>query len=256
MKPIPDKQNIMHRISKTSLALALATSLGYPMSALSDASGLRNLAPLKPDMPYIFVVHNGRSIKIERDIDRSYRARMDIRGTLIQNADSCPPFCLLPMSMDAEVETVGEIEIIDFMMEKLRNNTGTLIDVRSRTPYENSTIPGSINYFVQTMQKGPGDSDFDNMLIALGAQRRGEVSVLDKLLENTGIKDSSMLTDDWDFSEAKELVVWANSAIDRSSVVAIEELLAAGYPAEKLKWYRGGLASWQYWGFNTYTTTR
>jgi len=240
------------KFNKLAIGITLALSLTNPTMVLADATGKKNIAPLKPDMPYIFVVHNGRSIKVERDIDNSYRARIDIRGTLIQTADSCPPFCLQPQTLDLPVETVGEVEIIDFMMTKLRDNSGVLIDIRSKKTHEYSTIPGSVNFYVQLIQKGLGNEKFEDMFIALGAERRDEIGVLDKILEATGIKDTSMLTESWDFTEAKELIIWSNSAIEGAPVVAIEELLVAGYPKKKLKWYRGGMASWQYWGFTTY----
>lgn len=255
---IPSQHNKNRRkgFLKTKIAFALAASLTYPMQLQADATGKMNVAPLKPDMPYIFVVHNGRSIKIQRDIDDSYKARMDIRGTMIQSADSCPPFCLQPQNLDMPVETVGEIEIVDFMMTKLRDGSGVLVDIRSKKSYEYSTIPGSVNYFVQLIQQGLGDEEFEKMLMALGAEKRKDVNAFDKALESIGLKDTSMLTDDWDFTEAKELVIWSNSAIEGAPVIAIENLLAAGYPETKLKWYRGGMASWQYWGFTTYKKRR
>ena len=242
--------------TKLATGIILALSMATSTTVLADASGKKNIAPLKPDMPYIFVVHNGRSIKVERDIDDSYKARMSIRGTLVQSADSCPPFCLQPHQLDVPVETVGELEIIDFMMDQLRGGKGVLVDIRGKKAHDASTIPGSVHYFVQIIQKGLGDETFENMLIALGAERRDNINMLDNVLELIGIKDASMLTDKWDFTEAKELVLWNNSAIEGSSAIAIKALLDAGYPATKLKWYRGGLASWQYWGFNTYNKKR
>lgn len=255
---IPGRTNkrISKHFFKTKIAFAMAASLAYPMHSQADATGEMNTAPLKPDMPYIFVVHNGRSIKIQRDIDDSYRVRMDIRGTMIQTADTCPPFCLQPQNLNLPVETVGEFEIVDFMMTKLRDSSGVLVDIRSKKSYEYSTIPGSVNYFVQLIQKGLGDEEFENMLLALGAEKRTDVSAFDKALESIGLKDTSMLTEDWDFTEAKELIIWSNSAMEKASVIAIENLLAAGYPNTKLKWYRGGIASWQYWGFTTYKKRR
>lgn len=252
---IPSSTKITRKISTPSaLAIALAISLSSPSLVSADASNKKNIAPLKPDVPYLFVVHNGRSIKIERDVYDSFSARIGLRGSLIQMADSCPPFCLLPQNLDVPVQTVGEAEIIDFMLTKLRDSSGTLVDVRGEKSHAYATIPGSLNYFIQIFLKGPGDNKFDAMLETFGAKRRGEISAVTKLLETIGINDSSMLTDNWDFTEAKELIIWTTSSIDDSAGSAIKALLDAGYPASKLKWYRGGLASWQYWGFNTYRT--
>ena len=89
------------------------------------------------------------------------------------------------------------------------------------------------------------------MLMAMGAKRREERDWLTRQLEDYGLVDTSMLTEEWDFTDAKELIIWTSSAINPSAMQAIHALLAAGYPAGKLKWYRGGMAAWQYWGFTT-----
>lgn len=240
-------------IKNTLIATAILLASTPSTQVYADASGQKKTAPLKPDVPYVFVVHNGRSIRIERDVFDSLKARINIRGVLLQQSDSCPPFCLQPMQLDIPVETVGEHEIIDFMLHKLRDDSGVLVDVRSRQEYETATIPGSVNFFIQDIQKGSGDEKFDAMLKSFGAKKRENVSGFTRFLETIGLKDNSKVTDTWDFSEAKELVVWTNSSINKISVDSIKLLHEAGYPASKLKWYRGGLASWQYWGFNTYS---
>jgi len=235
------------------IAAVILLSLSPVTIVHADASGQKKTAPLKPDVPYVFVVHNGRSIRIERDVFDSLKARINIRGVLLQQSDSCPPFCLQPMQLDIPVETVGEREIIDFMLDELRNDSGALVDVRSRQEYDTATIPGSVNFFIQDIQKGSGNAKFDAMLESFGAKKRGDIDGFTRFMETIGLKDDSMVTDIWDFSDAKELIVWTNSSINKISVDSIRLLLEAGYPAAKLKWYRGGLASWQYWGFNTYS---
>ncbi len=243
-------------LSLTAAAVAVALSLASPGVSWSDATSGKVTAPLKPDVPYLFVVHQGRSIKIERDIYNSFKAGSDIRGQLMQSSGTCPPFCLQALKLDVPVDTVGEAEIVDFMLTKMRDNKGVLVDVRSKRTFDYSTIPGSIHYFIQDLQKGPGDPDFDAMLEVLGAERRGETGWLDRQLETIGLTGNGMLTKDWDFTHAKTLILWGNSATDATSITAIKLLLSAGYPATKLKWYRGGMASWQYWGFTTVRTAK
>lgn len=232
--------------------LLLAISLSTHSSQLhADAAGAKTIAPLKPDVPYVFVVHNGRSIRVERDVYAQLKARPDIRATLYQQTSSCPPFCLSPIKAAEGVETWGEAEIIDFMLVDLRDQAGTLVDIRSQKQYDTSTIPGSINFDVRDMLKGTGDQKFDAMLKLLGARRIDGIDVMTKIKGKIGLIDETMMTDTWDFSDAKTLVLWSNSASDSVSIKAIEHLRQAGYPASKLKWYRGGMAAWQYWGFNT-----
>lgn len=238
-------------LKKSLLAAGLAISLGNPAISIADAESGKTIAPLKPDVPYVFVVHEGRSIRVERDVHDSFRARANIRGALIINAEACPPLCLLPMHLDVPVETWGELEIIDFMLSSMRDRSGVLLDIRSKKTYDAITIPGSINYFIQDMQKDVGTDKFDRKLESFGARRHQGISVIQKIKGMLGLVDISHMTERWDFTDAQTLVVWNNSPLSNADVKAIKILLEAGYPADKLKWYRGGMASWQYWGFNT-----
>ena len=237
--------------------LVLAASLCFPVifsSAIvqADAGGGGKLtAPLKDGVPYVFVVHKGRSIKVERDIDRSFQARPNMRGTLRHTSEACPPFCLQAMQLEVPVRTVGEVEIIDFMQNAMRDKQGLLIDVRGEREYRYGTIPGSIHLFIGKFKQDRTDPGFDRLLESLGAKPRGKVDWLTRQLETVGLKDTSLLTDDWDFSDARELIVWSNGPLDSISADAIRALVDAGYPPQKIGWYRGGMPAWQYWGFNT-----
>jgi len=229
-------------------ALMLGLSLSPSLCSADPGGGIR-IAPIAPDMPYVFVVHQGRSMKIERSIETSFKAAQGIRSTLAINSEACPPFCLLPLELDSAVKTVGELEIINFMIGKMRKSQGVLIDVRGDREYRMATIPGSVNIPVTVFQKDPWDKEFVTMLEDFGAVHRGEVSSITRMLEDWGLVDTSLLGKDWDFTNAKDLILWSNGPISRISPTAINLLLAVGYPAEKIRWYRGGLPAWQYWGF-------
>jgi rhodanese-related sulfurtransferase len=241
--------------SLTALAAAFLLGLSQSPGVMADAAGTKTIAPLKPDVPYVFVTHNGRPVRVERDAYDSLKARIDIRGMIMQQAVSCPPFCLTPMQLDIPVDTWGELEVIDFMLNQLRDESGVLVDIRNKRDYDLSTIPGSVNFFVQDIQKGPGDPNFDAMLERFGAKRRGEIDTVTRMMESVGLGDD-MVTEEWDFTEAQTLVIWTSSAIVPSAETAIRLLFDAGYPASKLKWYRGGLAAWEFWGFNTVSAKR
>lgn len=244
------------KVSTLSLLIACA-STGITLHtsvSLADSANTSNLAMLQADMPYLFVVHKGRSIKIVRDISQSFQLPSHIRNTLKGDAETCPPFCLQPLKLDdLPVATVSEVEIIDFMTNYLRDNTGVLIDIRNAKHHAQRTIPGSVNYFVQTIQKGVGDSEFDAMFSTLGVKPRGEVSWFTNQMENLGIADNNEVTDTLDFTNAKELVIWGEAQTDANARYAIRSLLNAGYPAHKIRWYHGGIASWTFWGLTTYS---
>ena len=239
------------RHNRRLLLLLLAVCLAQPQAGFADAKSGKVTAPLKPEVPYVFVVHQGRSIKVERDLDQSFRARIGIRGTLMQTSTACPPFCLQAITLDVPVASVAEAEIVDFMLTTMRDNNGILIDVRHPKQFKTATIPGSINLFIQDLMKAQEDGTMDAALERLGAKRREQPGWLTRQLEAYGLIGNDLRTDSWDFTDASELIVWATSATDNTSAKVIHMLLSAGYPASKLKWYRGGMAAWQYWGFNT-----
>jgi rhodanese-related sulfurtransferase len=49
---------------------------------------------------------------------------------------------------------------------------------------------------------------------------------------------------DYDFDDAKTLVLFCNGPWCTQSPTMIYALLEIGYPAENLKWYRGGMQDW------------
>jgi rhodanese-related sulfurtransferase len=55
----------------------------------------------------------------------------------------------------------------------------------------------------------------------------------------------------WNFGAAKTLVFYCNGPWCGQSPTNIRALLEYGYPAHKLKWYRGGMQAWEQLGFTT-----
>ena len=55
----------------------------------------------------------------------------------------------------------------------------------------------------------------------------------------------------YDFSEAKDLLLWCNGPWCDQSPRAINALIAEGYPPEKLRYYRGGMQLWKIFGLTT-----
>ena len=52
------------------------------------------------------------------------------------------------------------------------------------------------------------------------------------------------------FNGALTLVMYCNGPWCGQSPTNIRTLLSYGYPADKIKWYRGGMQSWRSLGFN------
>ncbi len=139
---------------------------------------------------------------------------------------------LLPITLDIDLETYGELEVLLFIKEMQKNKQMLLIDGRTESWYTYFTIPGSINVpFVYIKRKKEYEFEFEDALKLFGVKT---------------IKEN-----EYDFSEVKTLVIFCNGPWCSQSPDMIYALLDIGYPAEKLKWYRGGMQDWLSAGMTT-----
>ncbi|WP_295421115.1 rhodanese-like domain-containing protein [Sulfurovum sp.] len=132
---------------------------------------------------------------------------------------------LLPMHLDEGLETYGELEVLAFLKEMQHNDRLLLIDSRKSKWFNYMTIPGAINMpFQYFKERDSYEFHFEYALKHLGVfvQKDGE----------------------YDFSNAKTLVLFCNGPWCSQSPSMIYALLEIGYPPEKLKWYRGGMQDW------------
>ncbi|MCG6966313.1 MAG: rhodanese-like domain-containing protein [Chromatiaceae bacterium] len=203
--------------------------------------------PLVEGKPFLHVIHEGRSVKVQRVQDPDY----ELKGYFAKTARKCPPFCIQPIVPVPGVAVIGEVEMFDFMETKLRDGSGVLIDARTESWHRKGTIPGSVNYPFTLFGKDRNDPELVALLKILGAKERGEIGAIEGLLEDWGWADTSNKTDLWDFTAAKDLVLWCNGPSCGQSPRAIRSLANLGYPSEKIKYYRGGMQMWQLWGLTT-----
>lgn len=177
------------------------------------------------------VEHQGREIRIERNQDNAATIHPDFALT----SRPCPPFCVQPMQLAPGVETIGELEVLA-VLEQITAGDDSLVLIDSRTPdwVARGMIPGAINV----------------PWTALNPSRSDPLTIADLLETQFG----AMQTDGfWDFSQAKTLVLYCNGMWCGQSPTNIKTLLRLGYPAHKLKWYRGGMQAWQTVGLTTTT---
>lgn len=193
-------------------------------------------------------VHDGDElIKISRIQDTSHV----LDGSFAKTSRPCPPFCINPLSIDKNVKTVAELEVIKFMETSLYRGDGVLIDARTSGWYKKGTIPGSINIPFTAFEKEASDIELAELLESFGAVEREDVNPILRMVESVGLLGGDQKTEQWDFSNAKELLLWCNGPWCGQSPRAIHGLLKAGYPAEKLYYYRGGMQMWQSLGLTT-----
>ena len=162
----------------------------------------------------------------------------DTENTIVQSFSKtsrpCPPFCIQPMSLAPGVETIGEVEMLEYLA-KVEGGDDTIIVIDSRTPdwFERGTIPGAMNLPWTALNPAKGADP---------------LSIADIMQEVYGVTESEGL---FDFSNAKTAVMFCNGMWCGQSPNNIKNLLKFGYPAHKIKWYRGGMQDWEILGLTT-----
>jgi len=174
-------------------------------------------------MPTVEVLHLGKPVTIQREENPS----ATIRAEYALTARKCPPFCIQPMQLAEGVETLGELEVLDYL-QRMRPEESKLMVVDSRTPdwYAKGTIPGAVNIpYAQNM----------------AGQATDLPGVKKTLLDSFDVKE---IAGAYDFSNAYTLAIFCNGPWCGQTPNYIRTLLALGYPASRLKWYRGGMQDW------------
>lgn len=174
-------------------------------------------------LPSVAVQHQGKPVTIRRAQDPA----ATLRAEYVPVARACPPYCIQPMQLAAGVETFGELEVLDHLQRIADGDTRYMvIDSRTADWYEKVTIPGAVNVpYAQNMAGQPTDLP----------------GVKKTLLERYGMQDSH---GSYDFGGARTLTIFCNGPWCGQTPNYIRTLLSLGYPAEKLKWYRGGMQDW------------
>ena len=171
---------------------------------------------------------NGQTFTVSRNQDTT----TTLEGEFALTSRACPPNCIQPMIVSPGVGTLGELEVLAFLENRVTNNTGLLIDARAPVDFGAGSIPGAVN--VPFMTLDATNRYRDDILRALGA-----VSNSDGTL---------------DFSDAMSLTLFSGGVWSPDAGTAIKALVEAGYPAEKLFYYRGGMQAWMHVGLTVQQT--
>ena len=155
------------------------------------------------------------------------------------------------MLVEPGVMTVAEPFIFDFMENDMVDGTGLIIDARIPAWHKKGTIPGSVNIPFTVFEKSETSRELRQALSTLGVTKRDDVGSVTRAFEAMGFNDGDLKNDNWDFSEAKKIILWCNGPWCDQSPRAIRALLEMGYPADRLFYYRGGMQMWQIFGLVT-----
>ncbi len=189
--------------------------------ALSTLIANANIVEIVEGTPYVEVEADGKTYKVERvQEEDSY-----LTNTFALTSRPSPPFFIEPFTVSDGIETFGELEVLDFISQK----KGLFIDARLANWYAKSAIPSAVNI------------PFKLFL--------SETPEREKILKDLGGEYTK--NGEWDFANAKTILLYCNGAWCGQSPTAINALIELGYPKSKMKYYRGGMQSWQLLGLTT-----
>ena len=210
-------------IATTIISSALFTPLSVSASDKLAVNITKGLGSIE-------VMHHGKKVTIMRNQDQ----KNTVNKAFAKTSRKCPPFCIQPAILAPGVETIAEVEVIDYL-KRMNGGDKSILVIDSRTPdwVKRGTIPGAVNIPWTSLNPAKGADP---------------ISIGETMEDQFGAKQLEGL---WDYSKAKTLVMFCNGMWCGQSPNNIKNLLKFGYPAHKIKWYRGGMQDWEILGLST-----
>jgi rhodanese-related sulfurtransferase len=213
---------------KTLIATTIISSALF--TPLSVSAGDKLAVNITKGLGSIEVMHHGKKVTIMRNQDQ----KNTVNKAFAKTSRKCPPFCIQPATLAPGVETLAEVEVIDYL-KRMNGGDKSILVIDSRTPdwVKRGTIPGAVNIPWTSLNPAKGADP---------------ISIGEIMEDQLGAKQLEGL---WDYSKAKTLVMFCNGMWCGQSPNNIKNLLKFGYPAHKIKWYRGGMQDWEILGLST-----
>ena len=185
---------------------------------------------ITPEIESVTVKHG----ETEVNIMRNQNQKNTVNPAFAKTSRKCPPFCIQPAQLAPGVETIAEVEMLDYL-KRMSEGDDSIVVIDSRTPawVAKGTIPGAINIPWTSLNPAKGADP---------------ISIGEILEERFNARNLEGL---WNFREARTLVMFCNGMWCGQSPNNIKNLLGFGYPAHKIKWYRGGMQNWEILGLTT-----
>jgi rhodanese-related sulfurtransferase len=195
-----------------------------------SAMSLAAVVNITPTLESVTVIHGDQNVNIMRNQNQ----KNTVNPAFAKTSRKCPPFCIQPSALAPGVETIAELEVLNYL-KLISEGDESILVIDSRTPdwVAKGTIPGAIN--IPWKRLNP-------------AQGADPISIGEILEEQLNAKNLEGL---WDYSQAKTLIMFCNGMWCGQSPNNIKNLLKFGYPAHKIKWYRGGMQDWEILGLST-----
>lgn len=195
-------------------AAAVTTLLCTSVTAMAEGEDSKR-AMIAPGLFSFDVKHDGERVVVMRNQNPENRIS-DLYATTFRGM----PQPMRPFE-PYDVETIGEREFVDYMQQAQTDSNVLIVDTRTIGWHQRLTIPGSVSY-PYTMMDDPADRDW--ALDDFGAKKQADGQ--------------------YDFSKAKLLAMFCNGYWCGQTPAMVRAMLDVGYPAEKIKYYRGGMQAW------------
>ena len=214
----------MHKLVVATLGLAISLVSSYSLAQDQKPVGIT------PDIMSVTLNIDGMQLDVMRNQDNN----ATVNPAFAKTSRPCPPFCIQPSTLAIGVETIGEVELIDYA-KQMNMGDEDIIVIDSRTPdwVARGTVPTAMNV------------PWTNLNPAKGATPLEIAEILEGVFNVT---ESEGL---FDFSNCRTAVMFCNGMWCGQSPNNIKNLLRLGYPAHKIKWYRGGMQDWEILGLTT-----
>jgi len=190
--------------------------------------GCLGTSALAQDVVEASFVFQGRTLNIEQ----APRADMARLAQVSLQTQDCDGICIAPLTSAEGVDTIAEFELIRFLEDSVASGDGLLIDTRPLDGRDAGAISASISVPAELLEaNNPFRKD---ILVAMGARE------LDGALN---------------FADAMPLMIYDNGPLENDAARSVSLLVEAGYPANKIKYYRGGIQVWTALGLSVEETT-
>lgn len=207
-----NKKSLLHKI-------IVVTLLSLPLHA--------NEVNIIKGLPYVDIKIDGKTIRIERIQDTKHK----LTNAYSKTSRPAPPFSIQPFQPIKGVKTVSELNVLDFLKNQVATNKGVLIDARMPKWYKAGTIPAATN-----------------IPFSILSSKKSNHRYIEKIFTLLNVKKKKAT---WDFSSARNLLIFDNGPWCQQGVRAMKNLVQLGYPKSKILYYRGGMQYWQILGLTT-----
>ncbi len=165
---------------------------------------------ITPTVAEITVPTEDGEVSISRVQDNENR----MGDSWTRTSRACPPFCVQPMTPAEGVTTIGELELLEMLVDP----EVLVVDSRVVEHFIGGTIPGALSI---------PHNEVTDRLDELGCE---------------------IDFDGFDCQAAKTVALFCNGPWCGQSPSAARNMIAAGYPAERIFYYRGGMQNWRMLG--------